>query len=217
MKRVAMLLGLTFGAAGLSAATLDGVLARLEKAETEIKTLVFDYTQTVSMAVGKTETSVSGTVSFQRPDRFRVESRGTSPQTVVSDGTHLWIYSPAHKQVIKDTLSGLLGARGVPAGVGGFQWKVADMKKDFNMSLENAAADVPVLVLTPKSDAGATTLRLWIDMERGLAVKTALLTEAVKTDVALADVRVNPRLSKTLFQFKPPAGVEIVDMPTPAP
>jgi len=217
MRRVAMLLGLTVGAAGLSAATLDGVLARLEKAETEIKALVFDYTQSVSLSVGQSETRVSGTVSFQRPDRFRVESRGTSPQTVVSDGTHLWIYSPAHKQVIKDTLSGLLGARGAPAGLGGFQWKVADMKKEFNIALENADDDVPVLVLTPKSAAGSTTLRLWIDMDRGVAVKTTLVADGVKTDVSLTDVRVNPRLSKNLFQFKPPAGVELVDMPTPLP
>lgn len=217
MRRVTLVMGLMIAAAGLSAATLDAVLSRLEKAESDIKTMVFDYSQTVSMAVGKTETSVSGTVSFQRPDRFRIESRGTSPQTVVSDGTHLWIYSPAHKQVIKDTLSGVMGARGVAAGLGGFQWKVADMKREFNMLIDESVADAPVLVLTPKNDPGSTTLRLWIDMDRGVAVKTSLITDTVQTEVALANVRVNPRLSKGFFQFKPPAGVDVVDMPTPAP
>lgn len=217
MRRLATLLGLTLGAAGLSAATLDGVLARLERAEAEIKTLIFDYTQTVSLSAASAETQVSGTVSFQRPDRFRVESRGASSQTVISDGTHLWIYSPARKQVIKDTVSGALGAQGAPMGLGGFQWKVSEMKKEFSIALENGASEVPVLVLTPKNAAATTTLRLWIDMDRGVAVKTAMVTDAVKTDVSLAGVRVNPRLSKGLFQFKPPAGVDVVDMPAPLP
>lgn len=216
MKRVAWGMALVLSAGALSAASVEDVLRRLERAEDEIKTLSFDYRQTASLSVGKTETAVSGRVSFQRPDRFRIETAGPAAQTVVSDGTHLWIHTPAHKQVIKDTLKGLLGASGVPAGLGSFQWKVADLKKEFNVVVEDAAGGTPVLVLTPQA-GGETVVRLWIDMDTGVAVKTALSADTVKTDVTLSNVRVNPRLAKNLFRFKPPAGTEVLDMPVTAP
>lgn len=214
MKRFVWGVLSALAAGTLSAATVEDVLRRLERAEADIKTLSFDYTQTASLA--KTETTVSGRVSFQRPNRFRIESTGAVAQTVVSDGTHLWIHTPAHKQAIKDTLKGLLGSQGAPAGLGSFQWKVADLKKEFNVALEDGDAARPVLVLTPKSGAN-TEVRLWIDMATGVALKTALTAESVKTDVALSNVRVNPRLAKSLFQFKPPAGTEVMDMPVTAP
>lgn len=216
MKRVAWGMALVLSAGALSAASVEDVLRRLERAEGEIKTLSFDYRQTARLSVGKTETAVSGRVSFQRPDRFRIETAGPAAQTVVSDGTHLWIHTPAHKQVIKDTLKGLLGASGVPAGLGSFQWKVADLKKEFNVAVEDTAGGTPVLVLTPQA-GGETVVRLWIDMDTGVAVKTALSADTVKTDVTLSNVRVNPRLAKSLFRFKPPAGTEVLDMPVAAP
>lgn len=216
MKRVAWGMALVLSAGALSAASVEDVLRRLERAEGEIKTLSFDYRQTARLSVGKTETAVSGRVSFQRPDRFRIETAGPAAQTVVSDGTHLWIHTPAHKQVIKDTLKGLLGASGVPAGLGSFQWKVADLKKEFNVAVEDTAGGTPVLVLTPQA-GGETVVRLWIDMDTGVAVKTALSADTVKTDVTLSNVRVNPRLAKSLFRFQPPAGTEVLDMPVAAP
>ncbi|MBK6880330.1 MAG: outer membrane lipoprotein carrier protein LolA [Elusimicrobia bacterium] len=216
MMRVLWGMALVLSAGALSAASVEDVLGRLERSEGEIKTLSFDYRQTASLSVGKTETAVSGRVSFQRPDRFRIETAGPAAQTVVSDGTHLWIHTPAHKQVIRDTLKGVLGAQGVPAGLGSFQWKAADLKREFNVSVDDAAGETPVLVLTPKA-GGDTVVRLWVDMKTGVAMKTALSAETVKTEVTLANVRVNPRLAKTLFRFKPPAGTEVLDMPVIAP
>jgi chaperone LolA len=73
---------------------LDQVLARLEQAEKEVRTLSFDFTQTTSLSVGRGAADIVGSALFERPNRFRVEQSSPEPQTIVSNGKVFWVYLP---------------------------------------------------------------------------------------------------------------------------
>lgn len=45
-------------------------------------------------------TEMSGTILYASPNKFRVEISSPTEQTMVSDGSTLWIYMPASNQVI---------------------------------------------------------------------------------------------------------------------
>jgi outer membrane lipoprotein carrier protein len=195
------------------ASRLDQVLARLEQAEKEVRTLSFDFTQTTSLSVGRGPTEIVGSALFERPSRFRVEQSSPEPQTIVSNGKVFWVYLPDRGQAIKDSMDNWAKAAGFPQGLTPFRMNVNEMKKKYTFSLDETSGQ-PVLVMTPR-DSGSFdyTLRLWIDLNTGLAMKTELESEAVKAVVTVRNARVNPPIKDAPFKFVPPKGTDVLEMP----
>jgi outer membrane lipoprotein carrier protein len=199
-------------AAGARSATLEEVMARLEQAEKQVKTLRFDFSQTTTLTHSRQTMANRGAASFQRPNRFRVEQSAPEAQTVVSDGKSLWFYLPARGQVIRDSMDNWSRSAGFPQGLTPFQMTVGAMKARYDWTLEDGG-DTPVLRLAPKEGGAPYTLRLWVDMETGLARRTELSAESVTAVVEITRVKVNPALAPSAFRFVPPEGTDVLDMP----
>lgn len=194
---------------------LTQILDRLEQAENEVRSLCFDFTQTTSLSMGRGPTEMSGSAWFERPNRFRVEQASPEPQTIVSNGKVFWVYMPDRNQAVKDSMANWARAAGFPQGLTPFRMNVAEMKKKYDFALEEIDGS-SVLKLTPRdTETFSYTLRLWVDLSTGLAVKTELASEAVRAVVSIRNVRTNPPLKDSLFKFVPPKGTEILEMPFP--
>ncbi len=195
------------------AATLEEVVGRLERAEKEVQSLRFEFTQTTTLSIGGRAVESRGTAIFQRPNRFRVEQSAPENQTFVSNGKQFWVYLPDRGQVLKDSMDNWSRFAGFPQGLTPFRMDVAEMKKKYKFSLEEENG-LPVLTLTPL-DAGAYsyTLRLWVDLATGIAQQTALTSENLTALVRVQNVKVNPSLEASLFRFQPPKGTEILEVP----
>ena len=195
------------------AATLEEVVGRLERAEKEVQSLRFEFTQTTTLSIGGRAVESRGTAIFQRPNRFRVEQLAPEPQTFVSNGKQFWVYFPDRGQVLKDSMDNWSRFAGFPQGLTPFRMNVTEMKKKYKFSLEEENGG-PVLTLTPV-DAGSYpyTLRLSVDLATGIAQQTTLTSENLTAVVRVQNVKVNPSLEASLFRFQPPKGTEILEVP----
>jgi chaperone LolA len=212
-RRVALALVAISLCGSSRAVPLDAVLARLERAEKEIHSLRFDFSQTTTLALDGRAVVSRGTASFERPNRFRLEMSSPEVQTIVSDGKVLWVYLPARAQVLRDSMDNWFRSAGFPKGLTPFRMDVSEMKKKYRFVLEEDGPK-PVLSLTPiEGESLEYTLRLWVNLETGLAEKTELASENVTAVVTVGNVRVNPARDPGAFRFVPPPDASVMEMP----
>lgn len=155
-----------------------------------------------------------GTVVFAKPGRMRWSYEEPEPSLVVSDGESVWIYDPEageaqHLQMVGDFLSGaaiqfLLG-RG-------------DLLKEFRVTAEDCGASPVLLRLQPRQDAPYEWLEVRADPATGRISETRVsdLLGNV-THVRFSEIRSNEDPDLRLFQFEPPEGVRVLELPAQAP
>ncbi len=154
--------------------------------------------------------TAKGDCSIERPGRFRWNYREPYQQVIVSDSSKLWIYDEDLAQVTVNNVSA--DAPGTPAELLSAQFDVATRytvahlgplegydwyrlhpkgaKTQFQ-EVELGFADHEIKAMRLKDNLGQTTL---------------LHFEAVKRNAPMA---------QTLFQFTPPAGVDVVEGSAP--
>ena len=150
--------------------------------------------------------TAKGDCSIERPGRFRWNYREPYQQVIVSDGVRLWIYDEDLAQVTVNQVTA--DAPGTPAEllsaqfdittrytithrglVEGYEWYrllPKDAKSQFQ-EVELGFAEREIKAMRLKDNLGQTTL---------------LHFDAVKRNAPMA---------QTLFQFTPPAGVDVVE------
>src|SRR5476649_1814811 len=88
----------------LSPAEIKGLLGRIrEKRAAEPQVEADFHEEKVIRLMNKPIVS-SGKVSFQAPNKFRRDVKGSSPSVTVSDGQQLWIYYPNFKSAERYSL-----------------------------------------------------------------------------------------------------------------
>ena len=191
-----------------SASGLDDFLAF--NAKTKSATAHFE--QQVLDRAGKPVERASGTFAFQRPGKFRWTYAKPHEQLLVGDGQKLWIYDPDLKQVtvkridqaISSTPAALLAGRD-------------DITALFTLRDGGSADGLAWVEASPRSaDTGFDRVRLGMqghslaamELQDSLGGRTVLRFSGMKSNVVLAPAT---------FQFKPPAGADVLeDAPAPA-
>lgn len=219
VARTALTFALALGFA--RADSLEGVLARMDAAAPQFKSMsatikVKDYQKRWDESDEK-----NGTVHM-RLTRNGPEGvwdfTGKDSQTVSLSGHEARVYKPKaklqqvyeagkHAAVMQETL--LLG----------FGARSADLGKNFDIALggPDTVAGKPCtrIQLTPKKKDVQdfyTKIDLWIPDGETNPVQEKIWT-GTKGDYQLAtysDVKINPNLPDSAFQFKPPAGTQVI-------
>ena len=156
--------------------------------------------------------------------QFRWEYRKPTEQEIVSDGTTLWVYIPENNQVIRSAISSNSERPDDPMT---FLNSLGHLERDFFITWGEPQQDEKgnfLLNLKPRRES---------PMLQGMLVQVA--AEAVaevrnhkpvttfpivsttvldpggnSTFIAFREVRINPTISSTIFQFKVPEGVSVV-------
>jgi chaperone LolA len=212
LRRLVLVLATLAVAVPAQADALRSALDRLQKRYDDTRTLQADFRQVVESQTlaGKLETK--GKVAFEKPNRMRWDYAPPDAQTIVGDGSILWIYQPDLKQVIKAPLNEAFQSSTPVTFLAG----LGQVERDFNPSLVREERDRWILKLVPKSqDTGVGTLEL------GVRKSDASVAEAHIVDAAGTSTRIlfsaekrNGKLAPDLFRFAPPAGVDVVTPPT---
>lgn len=204
-------------ALGCSVAMADG-LDSLERFIKGAKSGRADFTQVVSAPsrageTGKTRTS-SGSFAFARPDRFRFDYRKPFAQTIVADGATLWMYDTDLNQVTARKQADVLGS--TPAALIASASDLAELRKDYVLKGEPDKGGLQWVLATPKArDGQLQSVRVGFragdgDGVPGLAVLDILDSFGQRSELRFVQGEVNPGLSADLFQFKPPAGADVI-------
>lgn len=170
-----------------------------------IQTMYAGFKQVV-LSKGQAKNTSSGTMALNRPGQFRWETKEPVAQVVVADGSRLWVYDVLLEQVtvrkqreISDHSAGLfLSSR---AGQIEEAYRVVATPKNNSVQYD----------LFAKSSS--TDFKHAIFLFRAHQLVQLELFDALgqRTQITFHHIETNKPLKSSLFHFKPPKGVDIID------
>lgn len=211
-------------AASTAPITVELVAARFAEVDARIVTLKSSFRQFVRVEGSDTAQSVEGEVLFRKPDSLRLTHRVPEPQTVVSDGTWLWVHRESTNQVIKSKLDAWRKNEPLAQGLLDFG-KSADLLARYDAKVSTVSAPGPdghrrfELELRPKPEdrkkGAAFSLTLVSDDRDFFPREAKLVVERASIRSIFENYRLNPELPESAFRFVPPPGADIFDSPEP--
>lgn len=175
-----------------------------------------DFVQTVTSPAKdgqapKARTS-SGSFEFQRPNRFRFNYKKPFEQTIVADGQTLWLHDVDLNQVTARKQSQALGS--TPAALIAAAPDLRALQADFTLQSAPDKDGLQWVSATPKNkDGQLQSVRVGFkpnDKAAELAVLEILDGFGQLSRIVFSQTEVNPVLPKITFQFKPPAGADVI-------
>jgi outer membrane lipoprotein carrier protein len=194
-----------------AARAADDSLARVEAYLGTLKTLSAEFAQVVRNRDGDIVDRASGTLSLSRPNRFRWDYREPYVQTIVADGSRLWLYDSDLEQVTVRTLESGLGS--TPAMLLSGDGKVRDA---FDGLPVERKGDWTWSRLRPKQGGSDfEQVSLAFDARGELAAMELRDKLGQATLIEFGEVRRNRPLSDELFRFEPPPGADVIGRAAP--
>jgi outer membrane lipoprotein carrier protein len=184
------------GAKADGAATLDKFLA-------EVHSLTAEFRQ--ELKTDDENLVDTGTLSFERPNRFRWMSRKPNEFIVVADGKTMWQYDVELAQITRAPLDDSNDSS--PASLLAGDRNVRDR---FDIVESYPRDGLEWIKLAPKAaDSGFSSVLIGFD---GLAPRRLELVDSLNhlTSVALEKVVLNPNLPDSEFELKAPPNVEVI-------
>ena len=171
-----------------------------------------EFTQVVTSPArdGKAERSKTstGTFEFQRPGRFKFVYLKPFEQTIVADGKTLWLYDVDLNQVTQRAQAQALGT--TPAALLTSAPDLKALRADFTLESAPAQDGLEWVLATPKAkDGQLQSVRVGFEGNQ-LAALDILDSFGQRSLIRFNGLQANPALPDTAFQFKPPAGADVV-------
>lgn len=163
------------------------------------------FEQVVLDELGEPIQESRGQLWIERPNKFRWNYQTPYEQQIVSDGERLWVYDKDLRQVTVRPLEG--GLLNTPAALLAGQGGLEEQFDVENLGTEKGLARVE---LTPKAkDSGFESVRIGFENGRlrRLEIRDSL---GQTTRYVLSDAVENAQISRSVFAFEPPPGVDIV-------
>ena len=191
----------------------------LNSLETFVKTTQSgraNFTQVVTSPAKEGQTAKSktsaGTFEFLRPNRFKFVYKKPFEQSIVADGQTLWLYDADLNQVTSRKLAQVLN--GTPAAVIAAAADLKGLEADFALSAQPDRAGLQWVLATPKTkDGQLQNIQVGFkatDKGSELMALEILDSFGQKSVMSFNQFEVNPALSAASFQFKPPAGADVI-------
>jgi len=150
----------------------------------------------------------SGTFEFQRPSRFRFVYKKPFEQTIVADGQTLWLYDVDLAQVTARKQGQVLGS--TPAALIASAADLRALDADFVLSDAQPMDGLEWVLAMPRNkDNSLSNVRV------GLKGNTLVMLDIVdsfgqRSVLQFSAFEANPALDPSIFQFKPPPGVDVL-------
>lgn len=198
----------------------SGGLKSLENFVKTVKTGQADFTQVVTSPAREGQAprvkTSSGQFEFARPNRFRFDYAKPFVQTIVADGQTLWLYDVDLNQVTARKQAAVLGA--TPAALIASAADVQALQADFVLADAPDKDGLQWVLATPKSkDGQLQSVRVGFrsageanGLTTTLEVLEILDSFGQRSVLTFAGFKVNPALSVSSFQFKAPAGADVI-------
>ena len=192
-------------------------LKSLEEFIKTVKTGKADFTQVVTSPAKDGQTSrvktSTGQFEFARPNRFKFVYVKPFAQTIVADGQTLWLYDVDLNQVTSRQQSQALGS--TPAALIASAADVKALQADFTLTDAPDKDGLLWVLATPKAkDGQLQSVRVGFrtgDAEVStLEVLEILDSFGQRSVLTFAGFQRNPVLPSKAFEFKPPAGADVL-------
>ncbi|MCX6339415.1 MAG: outer membrane lipoprotein carrier protein LolA [Candidatus Aureabacteria bacterium] len=196
------------------AADLDtaGILKKMEEAGTRFTTLQADFRQERIYSLFDEKRESSGTIFYKKPSAMLWKYNPPDNTMIYLKERRALMYLPDIKQAQKISLA---QDRKTETLLIGFGNTAEEIRRNFTVVSSPGGKGRYTLDLTPKTDELAShfqRLRLVIDGERWLPVRSERFERGGdRTVFTFSNFKVGVTLKDELFDFKVPAGVEVVE------
>lgn len=212
MNRSSRLLGAALVLGTASWAANAAGMASLEAFVKNAKSGRAEFTQTVTPPARDGQPArakaSSGTFEFQRPGRFRFDYNKPFAQTIVADGSTLSLYDADLNQVTTRAQAQALGS--TPAAIIASAADLRALQADFTLQEQPARDGLEWVKATPKSrDTQLQSVQIGFQGE-SLAALEILDAFGQRSVLRFSQVTLNPALPAQTFQFKAPAGADVI-------
>lgn len=192
------LLWLSGAANASSLDTLKAFLDQTTSAKARFAQMVLDKNM-------KQLQQATGTMQFSRPGKFRWEYNKPYEQTIVGDGTKLWIYDKDLNQVTVRKLDRALGSSPAALLAGS-----NEIERNYTLTNLGNQEGLDWLEAVPKTkDTAFERIRLGFS-KKGLEAMELHDQFGQVTVIKFADVERNLKLSPKIFEFAPPKGADVI-------
>lgn len=184
------------------------IIDDLKKKYDSVDNLSADFIQEFYWKLADESQKQQGSIVLAGEDKFRIETRD---QIIISDGESIWTYSVPNNQVIIDALGNNQEVTLPRDLFMRFSRDYVPYKLD-DETIDGTSCQV--IRLTSKTEnIFIKEMKVWID-------KRSKLTRKIQhTDISdnvtvyvLNNVQTNRKLDDEVFKFKPPAGIEKIDL-----
>ncbi len=197
--------------------------AGLESLESFVKTTKTgraEFTQVVTFPAkdgqaARVKTS-SGSFEFARPNRFKFVYKKPFEQSIVADGQTLWLYDVDLNQVTARKQASVLGS--TPAALIAAAPDLQALRADFTLADAPDKDTLRWVIATPKSkDSQLQSVRVGFSADNPatqqagqLAALEILDSFGQRSLLTFSHFEANLALPATNFQFKAPAGTDVI-------
>jgi len=187
-------------------------LDSLEQFVKSAKTGRAEFTQVVTAPAKEGQTArsknSSGTFEFSRPNRFKFIYRKPFEQTIVADGQTLWLYDVDLNQVTSRKQSAVLASS--PAALIASAADIKALQTDFSLTAAPDKDGLEWVLASPKAKDGMLQAVRVGFKGADLAVLEIVDSFGQRSVMSFTALRINTALEPATFQFKPPAGADLI-------
>jgi outer membrane lipoprotein carrier protein len=201
-----ILLGLVALFCFSTAGAADSPVQRLRNFLARANTLEAEFSQTQIAESGRPGQKSSGVFYLQRPGKFRWDYKSPYQQEIVSSGGKVWFYDVDLEQVTAKRLNEAIGS--TPALL--LSGEVA-LENNFVVETQGSDEGLYWIKLLPKSeDSGFRYVTIGLD---GDTLSGMELSDNFGQLIRIyfSNVKTGIRLAPDLFEFRPPAGVDVFE------
>ncbi len=200
-----LLLFLTLAASVLLADSSGPARSELERFTAELEGFRADFVQTVKSQDGRVQDQTHGKVWLQSPDKLRWVYSGEFPETIVADGSNIWIYDESLQQVTVKPQTDQ--AADSPLMI------LADTSRlDQQFQVTELGDFEDMLLLELKSlDDESQFERILLGLDSsGICMMAMEDAFGQRTEVNFENMLKNSPIDPQLFKFTPPEGADLV-------
>ena len=200
MARALLLLlwlpGVAFGASTVD--ELKSLLQQTTTARAHFAQIVLDSNM-------KTLQQATGTMQFSRPGKFRWEYDKPYEQTIVGDGTRVWLYDKDLNQVTVRRFDRAIGSSPAALLAGS-----NEIEKDYTLKSLPSRDGLDWLEAVPRTpDTAFERIRMGFG-KTGLEAMELRDQFGQTTVIKFSTIERNAKLAPELFRFTPPKGVDVI-------
>lgn len=188
-------------------AQASGATDRLLKFFNDVKSIQADFTQTVSAQGFADKETSKGLFRLLRPGKFRWDYDQPYEQHIIADGRRLWVYDVDMDQVIVKPLDLVLGQ--TPAVLLSGTASLTD-RFDIEEVPGHQDSSLTWVALRPKDNESSYEKLLLGFSQDNIQAMELVDNFGQTTRLQFSHVQRNPKIDPSVFDFKPPPGVDVI-------
>jgi outer membrane lipoprotein carrier protein len=213
LQTVLLTLGALFVLSGVEAADkpdVKQVVAKMQAFYEKAADLKGKFKQVYTDSLYNRKRTSYGYLYVKKPGMMRWNYVKPERKSFIADGKVLWVWEPEDKQAFRNPLSTDTLSTGLTFLIG-----KGDLTKEFKVAYSSEKLGGPddlVLKLTPKKPTGQYEHLLLAVKPDDHSVGESMVVSRHNTNhFIFTKLRVNTRLSRNRFRFRPPAGTRVID------